>query len=70
MVKNLPINGGDARDVVLTPGWGRSPRVGNGNLLQYSCLENSMDRGAGYATVHGVAKSQITKQLSTHTQYI
>ena len=66
----VTVNGGDARDVVLIPGWGRSPRVGNGNLLQYSCLENSMDRGAWYATVCGVAKSQITKQLSIHTEYI
>ena len=41
----------------LIPGWGRSPGEGNGNLLQYSCLENPMDRGAWRATVHGVAKS-------------
>ena len=39
------------------PGWGRSPGEGNGNPLQYSCLENSMDRGAWQATVHGLAKS-------------
>ena len=57
-VKNLPANAGDARDVGLIPGLGRSPEVGNGNLLQYSCLENSMDRGAWQVTVHGVAKSQ------------
>ena len=44
------------------PGLGRSPREGNGNPLQYSCLENPMDRGAWWATVHGVAKSQT--QLS------
>ena len=42
----------------LIPGSGRSPGGGNGNPLQYSCLENSMDRGAWWATVHGVAKSQ------------
>ena len=47
------------------PGLGRSPGVGNGNQLQYSCLENSMDRGVWQATVHGVAKSRT--QLSTHT---
>jgi len=40
------------------PGWGRAPGGGNGNPLQYSCLENPMDRGASWATVHGVAKSQ------------
>ena len=45
-------------DLGLIPGLGRSPRKGNGNPLQYSCLENSMDRGAWWATVHGVAKSQ------------
>ena len=45
MVKNLPANAGDSRD--LTPGWGRSPGVGNDNPLQYSCLENSMNRGCG-----------------------
>ena len=49
---------GDARDVGLIPGLGRSPGIGNGNSLQYSCLENSMDRGAWRAIVHGAAKSQ------------
>ena len=58
MVKNLPTNARDAGDAGLIPGWGRSPRVGNGNPLQYSCLENPMDRGAWRATVHGVTKSQ------------
>ena len=52
-------NAGDQGSI---PGSGRSPGEGNGNALQYSCLENSMDRGAWRATVHGVAKSQI--QLS------
>ena len=47
------------------PGLGRSPGEGNGSILQYSCLENSMDRGAWQATVHGVTKSQI--QLSDFT---
>ena len=58
MVKNLPANSGDSRDEGLNPGSGRSPGEGNGNPLQYSCLENPMDRGAWWATVHGVAKSQ------------
>ena len=44
LVKNLPANTGDARDVGLIPGLGRFPGIGNGNPLQYSCLENSMDR--------------------------
>ena len=55
VVKNPPAN---ARDVSSIPESGGSPGVGNGNPLQYSCLENSMDRGAWRATVHGVAKSQ------------
>ena len=55
----------DTRDRDLIPGLGRSPGVGNGNPLQFSCLENPMDRGAWWGTVHGVAKRQT--QLSTHT---
>ena len=55
VVENLPANIGDAG---LIPELGRSPGGGNGNPLQYSCLENSMDRGAWQATVHGFAKSQ------------
>ena len=58
MVKNLPTNVGDTRDVGSVPGLGRSLEGENGNPLQYSCLENSMDRGAWWVTVHGVAKSQ------------
>ena len=46
VVKNLPASARDARDTSLIPGSGRSPGVGNGNPFQYSCLENSMDRGA------------------------
>ena len=61
MVKNLPAN---ARDAGLVPGSGRSPGVGNGTLLQYSCLENHMDRESWWATVLGVAKTQM--QLSKH----
>ena len=58
VVKTLPFNAGDAEDVgsVLRSGL---PGVGNGNPLQYSCLENSRDRGASWATVHGVAKSWV-----------
>ena len=58
VVKNLLASVGDARDMGLTPGLGRSPGVGNGNPIQYSCLENPMDRGAWRATVHRVTKSQ------------
>ena len=57
MVKNLSANAGDSRDKDSILGSGRSPREGNGNSLQYSCLENPMDNGAWRATVHGVAKS-------------
>ena len=56
--KNLPANAGDVRDVDLTRGSGISPGERHGNPLQYSCLENPVDRGAHRATVHGVAKSQ------------
>ena len=68
MVKNLPANAGDIRDVGSIPGLGRSPGRGHGNPLQYSCLENPMDRGAWQATVLGVTKSQTwLKQLCMHT---
>ena len=59
VVKNLPANEGDIRDVGSIPGSGRSPGKGNGNPLQYSCLENPMDRGAWWATVHGVTKNRF-----------
>ena len=55
-IKNLPDNAGGERDVDLMPRWGTSPGVRNGNLLQYSCLENSMDGGDWQATDHGVPK--------------
>ena len=54
MIKNLPVN---AEDLGLIPGFGKSLGGGNGNSLQYSCLENAMDRGVWRATVHGVSKS-------------
>ena len=57
VVKNLPANAGDARDAGSVPLYGRSSAEGNGNLFQYSCLENLMDRGAWQATAHGVTKS-------------
>ena len=58
MVKNRPASATDGRKVSQIPGLGRSPGLGNGNLLQYSCLENSTDRIAWQATVHGVTESQ------------
>ena len=60
MVKNLPANARDIRDMGSIPGLGRSPRRGHGNPLQYSCLKNSMDRGAWRATVHSVTKLDRT----------
>ena len=57
MSQNLPAN--DTRDTGSIPGSGRSPGVGSGNPFQYPCLENSMDKGAWQATVHGVTKGQI-----------
>ena len=65
VVKNLRASAGDTKDACLIPGsLERSPGEGNYNPLQYSGLENNMDRGAWPATVHGVAPSQT--QLSTH----
>ena len=63
VVKNPPASAGDTRDMGSIPGSGRSARVGNGNSLQYSCLENSMDRGSWQATVHRVAKSQTWRSM-------
>ena len=65
MVKNPPANVGAKRDMGSIPGLGRSPGIGNGNPLQYSCLVNSMDRGAWWAIAHRATKSQ--SQLSTCT---
>ena len=68
VVKNTPASAGDIRDTGLIPGSGRSPGGGHGNPLQYSCLKNPMDRGAWWATVHGVTKSRTQlKQRSMHT---
>ena len=68
MVKNLSANAGDIRDMNSIPGLGRSPRGGHGNLLQYSCLENPMDKGAWWAAVQGVTKSRTwLRWLTTHT---
>ena len=68
IVKNSPANAGDIRDIGSIPWSGRSPGGEHGIPLQYSCLDNPMDRGAWQAIVHGVAKSQAwLKQLSLHT---
>ena len=61
VVKNPPINAGDIRDLGSIPGWGRSPGGGNDNLLQCSCLEKPMDRGASQATVRKVTESDMTE---------
>ena len=65
VVKNPPVNAEVAGDMDLIPRSGRDLEVGNGNSLPYSCLENSMNRGAWQGSVHGITKSQT--QLSTHT---
>ena len=57
VVKNLPANAGEVRDTSSVPGLGKSPRGGNGNPFQYSCLENPLDRGVWCVAVHGVTKS-------------
>ena len=59
VVKNPPANAGDIRDTGSIPGLGSSSEGGHGNPLQYSCLENPVDRGTWWATVHGVAESRI-----------
>ena len=65
VVKKPPANAGDKRDMGSIPGSGRSPGGGHNNPLQYFCLENPMDRGAWWATVHRVAKNWTQlKQLS------
>ena len=61
MVKNPPPNAGDPGDVALIRGWGRCPGEGSGNPLQYSCLENPMDRGTFRATTMALQESNITE---------
>ena len=71
MVMSPPASAGDTRDAGLIPGSGRSPGEGNSNPLQYSCLENSMDRRrAWWATVHGITKSWAWLSTHTHALYI
>ena len=68
LVKNPLANAGDIKDMGSIPGLGRPHRGGHGNLFQYSCLENPVDRGAWYTIVHSVTKSQTQlKQLNIHT---
>ena len=68
VITNLPASGGDIREVGLIPGSGRSPAEGNGNPLQYSCLENPMDRGSWRATDRRVAKSwtRLSENVCMH----
>ena len=71
VVKNLPANAADLKDMGSIPGSGRFSGEGNGNPLQYSCLENPTDREAWQATVHVVTKSRtLLKRLSTHTRKV
>ena len=72
VLKNLPANAGDIRDTGLIPGSGRSPGGRHGNPVQYSCLENPLDRGTCWATIHRVTKNQsrlkqFSTQAHTHT---
>ena len=71
VVKNLPANAGDTRDMGLIPASGRPSGEGHGNPLQYSCLENPMDREASWATVHRTVKSWTRlKHISVHSVYV
>ena len=67
VVKNTPANAGDSGSI---PGSGRPSGEGNGKPLQYSCLESLMDRGAWWATVHGIIESDMSEQLSTHVHLL
>ena len=66
LVKNLPAYAGDTRDMISIPGLGRSPGEGNGNSLRYSCLGNSIDRGAWWA-IQSMGSQRVTKRQSAHT---
>ena len=68
VVKNPPANAGDSKDLSSIPGSGRSPGEGDENPLQYSYLENPMDRGAWRASPWGCRESDITERLSTHSE--
>ena len=69
--KDLPVNGGDITHMGLIPGWGRTPEGGHDNPLQYSCLENLMDRWAWWATTHRITKSWTQlKWFSTHKGFL
>ena len=72
VIKNLLTNAGDTRDAGSIPGSGRNPGGGNDNLLQYSCLENSMDRGAWWAAVRGVenSRTRLKRLKHVHTSNI
>ena len=70
MVKNLSAKAGDTRNMGSIPGSRRSPGEGKSNPLQYPCLENSMDRGPWRTTIHGVAESNMTKQLIKQARYL
>ena len=70
VVKSPPAETGDIRDLGSVPGLGRSPGAGNGNSLQYSCLENPMDRGAWQATVLGITKELDTTEATQHDRRI
>ena len=67
VVKDLPANAGDIRNVGLIPGLGRSPRIGNGNPLQYTCRGNPMERGAWRVTVQGPTKESDMTELTRNT---
>ena len=70
VVKNQPSNAGDKRDMGLIPGSGKFPGGGNGNLFQYLCLENSMDRGAWQATVHRFAELAMTEHACLQSRWL
>ena len=70
VVKNLPANTRNATDTDSVPGWARSPGEGNGNPLQYSCLENPMDGGPRWAPVHGSQRVRQIESIHTYTHIL